>query len=36
VVSLPVTEQYLRSEGLGASFIKYMTTWQGFVQAEAT
>jgi len=36
VVSLPVTERYLRSEGLGAAFIKYMGTWKGFVQAETT
>ena len=36
VVSLPVTEHYLRSEGLGAAFIKYMHSWKGFVQAETT
>jgi 2,4-dienoyl-CoA reductase-like NADH-dependent reductase (Old Yellow Enzyme family) len=28
----PVTSDYLRSEGLGESFISYMGTWRGFVQ----
>jgi 2,4-dienoyl-CoA reductase-like NADH-dependent reductase (Old Yellow Enzyme family) len=27
----PVTEAYLRGEGLGAKFIEYMRTWPGFV-----
>lgn len=31
---LPVSEQYLREEGLGPAFINYMRTWKGFV-AEA-
>jgi 2,4-dienoyl-CoA reductase-like NADH-dependent reductase (Old Yellow Enzyme family) len=31
-VSLPVTQDYLRSEGLGESFLKYMTNWKGFVK----
>jgi len=31
-VGLPVTKDYLRSEGLGESFIKYMTGWKGFVK----
>jgi 2,4-dienoyl-CoA reductase-like NADH-dependent reductase (Old Yellow Enzyme family) len=35
-IPLPVTEDYLRSEGLGTAFIKYMGNWKGFVQAEAT
>lgn len=33
-VSLPVTAEYLRNEGLGPAFIGYMGTWKGFVQAE--
>ena len=32
--ALPVTEQYLRDEGLGPAFVKYMSGWRGFV-AEA-
>jgi 2,4-dienoyl-CoA reductase-like NADH-dependent reductase (Old Yellow Enzyme family) len=28
----PVTEQYLRAEGLGPAFIGYMRTWKGFVE----
>lgn len=31
---LPVSEDYLRAEGLGTPFLNYMRTWQGFV-AEA-
>jgi 2,4-dienoyl-CoA reductase-like NADH-dependent reductase (Old Yellow Enzyme family) len=31
---LPVSEQYLREEGLGPAFVNYMRTWKGFV-AEA-
>ncbi|RMG64847.1 MAG: NADH:flavin oxidoreductase [Bacteroidetes bacterium] len=30
-VGLPVTAEYLRSEGLGEAFINYMRRWQGFV-----
>ena len=30
-VSLPVTSDYLRSQGLGNAFIGYMTGWKGFV-----
>jgi len=33
-VPLPVTAEYLRSEGLGPAFVGYMGTWKGFVQAE--
>jgi 2,4-dienoyl-CoA reductase-like NADH-dependent reductase (Old Yellow Enzyme family) len=33
-VPLPVTADYLRSEGLGPAFVGYMGTWKGFVQAE--
>ena len=33
-VSLPVTAEYLRNEGLGPAFVGYMGTWKGFVQAE--
>jgi 2,4-dienoyl-CoA reductase-like NADH-dependent reductase (Old Yellow Enzyme family) len=35
-VGLPVSEDYLRSEGLGPAFIRYMRNWKGFVQPEAT
>ena len=35
-VSLPVTAEYLRSEGLGPAFVGYMGTWKGFVQAGTT
>jgi len=35
-VPLPVTAEYLRNEGLGPAFVRYMATWKGFVQAEAT
>ncbi len=31
-VSLPVTKDYLRSEGLGENFVTYMTRWSGFVK----
>ena len=34
MASLPVTEAYLRQEGLGETFITYMKNWKGFV-AEA-
>lgn len=30
-VELPVSREHLRSEGLGAAFIDYMTRWEGFV-----
>ncbi len=30
-VQTPVTEEYLRSEGLGEKFITYMQRWEGFV-----
>lgn len=30
-VALPVTDAYLRNEGLGDAFIEYMRRWQGFV-----
>jgi 2,4-dienoyl-CoA reductase-like NADH-dependent reductase (Old Yellow Enzyme family) len=29
---LPVTAAYLENEGLGPAFVKYMSTWPGFVQ----
>jgi 2,4-dienoyl-CoA reductase-like NADH-dependent reductase (Old Yellow Enzyme family) len=35
-VALPASVEHLRNEGLGAAFIRYMATWKGFVQAEAT
>jgi 2,4-dienoyl-CoA reductase-like NADH-dependent reductase (Old Yellow Enzyme family) len=31
-VQLPVSAAYLRSEGLGEAFIRYMSTWEGFVE----
>jgi 2,4-dienoyl-CoA reductase-like NADH-dependent reductase (Old Yellow Enzyme family) len=31
-VSLPVTRDYLRSEGLGEVFLDYMASWSGFVK----
>ena len=30
-VSLPVTREHLRHEGLGPAFVDYMATWKGFV-----
>ena len=30
-VRTPVSEEYLRSEGLGEAFIEYMSRWKGFV-----
>jgi 2,4-dienoyl-CoA reductase-like NADH-dependent reductase (Old Yellow Enzyme family) len=30
-VSLPVTREYLRSQGLGEAFVDYMAGWKGFV-----
>lgn len=35
-VPLPVTAEYLRNEGLGPAFVRYMGTWKGFVQPEPT
>ncbi|MBJ19788.1 MAG: NADH:flavin oxidoreductase [bacterium] len=32
-VVLPVTEQYLRNEGLSQAFVSYMATWGGFVES---
>lgn len=32
-VALPVTAEYLTNEGLGPAFVKYMSTWPGFVEA---
>ena len=31
-VALPVTADYLRSEGLGEAFVQYMSGWNGFVE----
>ncbi|MFK8102650.1 MAG: NADH:flavin oxidoreductase [Saprospiraceae bacterium] len=31
-VDLPVSKAYLREEGLGESFIRYMQNWEGFVE----
>lgn len=31
-VSIPVTADYLRKEGLGEAFVAYMSTWGGFVE----
>jgi 2,4-dienoyl-CoA reductase-like NADH-dependent reductase (Old Yellow Enzyme family) len=31
----PVSEQYLRNEGLGPAFVNYMRTWAGFVEEPA-
>ncbi|HYD86535.1 MAG TPA: NADH:flavin oxidoreductase [Vitreimonas sp.] len=33
-IATPVSEAYLREEGLGTAFVQYMRTWKGFV-AEA-
>ena len=30
--ALPVSADYLRTEGLGEAFVKYMSGWRGFVQ----
>jgi 2,4-dienoyl-CoA reductase-like NADH-dependent reductase (Old Yellow Enzyme family) len=32
-IALPVTAEYLANEGLGPTFVKYMSTWPGFVEA---
>ncbi len=34
-IATPVTEAYLRGEGLGAAFVNYMRTWKGFVTEPA-
>lgn len=34
-VALPVSPDYLRSEGLGDAFVNYMRTWKGFVTEDA-
>ncbi len=34
-VKTPVSQAYLRSEGLGPAFIAYMGNWKGFVQSTA-
>lgn len=31
-VNLPVTRDYLRSQGLGEAFVNYMASWTGFVK----
>jgi len=31
-VSIPVTMDYLRSQGLGEAFVQYMAGWEGFVE----
>jgi hypothetical protein len=31
--SLPVSREYLASEGLSETFIKYMSGWKGFVES---
>jgi 2,4-dienoyl-CoA reductase-like NADH-dependent reductase (Old Yellow Enzyme family) len=33
--TIPVTREYLASEGLGEAFINYMATWRGFVAEPA-
>lgn len=35
LVALPVSVAYLKSEGLGDAFVKYMSGWEGFVTEEA-
>jgi 2,4-dienoyl-CoA reductase-like NADH-dependent reductase (Old Yellow Enzyme family) len=34
-IATPVSEAYLREEGLGPAFVNYMRTWQGFVEEPA-
>jgi 2,4-dienoyl-CoA reductase-like NADH-dependent reductase (Old Yellow Enzyme family) len=34
-ISLPVTAEYLADQGLGARFIRYMRTFEGFIPPEA-
>ena len=31
-IATPVSEAYLREEGLGPAFVTYMRTWKGFVE----
>ena len=31
-VELPVTEEYLKKQGLGTNFVTYMKRWEGFVE----
>jgi 2,4-dienoyl-CoA reductase-like NADH-dependent reductase (Old Yellow Enzyme family) len=35
-IATPVSEAYLRLEGLGPAFVNYMRTWKGFVAEEAS
>ncbi|MFT7670565.1 MAG: 2,4-dienoyl-CoA reductase-like NADH-dependent reductase (Old Yellow Enzyme family) [Planctomycetota bacterium] len=32
MIQVPVTADYLRSQGLGDSFVEYMSRWKGFVE----
>lgn len=34
-IATPVSEAYLRDEGLGPAFVNYMRTWKGFVEETA-
>jgi 2,4-dienoyl-CoA reductase-like NADH-dependent reductase (Old Yellow Enzyme family) len=34
-IATPVSEAYLREEGLGPAFVNYMRTWKGFVEEPA-
>jgi 2,4-dienoyl-CoA reductase-like NADH-dependent reductase (Old Yellow Enzyme family) len=34
-ITTPVSEAYLREEGLGPAFVNYMRTWKGFVEEPA-
>jgi 2,4-dienoyl-CoA reductase-like NADH-dependent reductase (Old Yellow Enzyme family) len=34
VTPIPVSKEYLKNEGLGENFIKYMSRWPGFVASE--
>jgi 2,4-dienoyl-CoA reductase-like NADH-dependent reductase (Old Yellow Enzyme family) len=34
-IATPVSEGYLREEGLGPAFVNYMRTWKGFVEEPA-
>jgi 2,4-dienoyl-CoA reductase-like NADH-dependent reductase (Old Yellow Enzyme family) len=34
-IATPVSEAYLRGEGLGPAFVNYMRTWKGFVEEPA-
>jgi 2,4-dienoyl-CoA reductase-like NADH-dependent reductase (Old Yellow Enzyme family) len=35
-VSVPVSADYLRAQGLGEAFVAYMSTWNGFVETPAS